>query len=119
MGSAVTAVCKCGYEETFTIGGGMETFKKLCAFPALCKKCKRIVSANLLSKHPKCPKCKSTRIVPYDQDELRKRKGRHTVAEWCMEEELGRKLALTDGRYYCPACGKFELTFDDAGIDWD
>jgi hypothetical protein len=119
MGSSVTAVCKCGYEETFMVGGGEANFKTFCAFPALYQKCNRIVSANLLSKRPKYPECRSTKIVAYDQDELRKRKGRHTVAEWCMEEELGTTLELTDGRYFCPSCDSFDLTFGDGGMDWD
>ena len=119
MGSAVKATCKCGYEETFMIGGGMQNFHTFCAFPVLCKKCKAIVTANLLAQPLCCPACESSEIVPYDDKELRKRKGRHCVAEWGIKEQLGRKLQLTDGLYYCPNCDSFDLTFTQGDICWD
>ena len=119
MGSQVKAACKYGYEENFMIGGGMQNFQTFCAFPALCKKCNRIVSANLLRNPPECPKCHSTDVVAYDQSERRKRKGRHAVAAWNVEEQLGRKLELTDGRYFRPACNSFDLGFRETGFHWD
>jgi RNA polymerase subunit RPABC4/transcription elongation factor Spt4 len=71
-----------------------------------------------LSPQPECPNCKSTKIVAYDQGELQERKG-NPVAEWNMEEKLGRTLELTDGRYFCPSCKSFDLTFKETGLCWD
>ena len=119
MGSAVRATCKCGYDETFMIGGGMRDFTTVCWFPALCRACSRIVPVNLLSNRPKCPECGSVRIAPYDQDELAEETGNQVVVEWSMKEQIGRDLRLTNGRYYCPSCDSFDLTFADAGICWD
>jgi hypothetical protein len=97
----------------------MSNFMTVCCFPALCSDCNDIVEVNLLARPPQCPKCKRHDVVAYDQLELRKRRGKHVVADWNMEEQLGRVLILTDGDYHCPACGKFQLTFEDSGLMWD
>ena len=119
MGSDAIATCKCGYEETFGIGGGMQDFTTRCSFPCLCKRCKSIVTVNLLAKRPECPACRSTRVIPYDKEELVNRKGGRSVAEWNMEDQLGRRLELTNGSYYCPSCDSFDLTFAPSYVDWD
>ncbi len=119
MGSGVTASCKCGYKkDDILIGGGMRTFKENCSFPALCKKCDDLVAVNLLAKSVKCPKCKSSNIVPYNKKELTKKKGNKRVTSWHVEK-LGGDLYLTNGSYYCPACKKFTLSFEDSELCWD
>jgi len=118
MGSQVEAICKCGHEETFMIGGGMANFTEVCMFPCLCQDCNVIVGANLLEKSVVCPKCKCKRVVAYDQQEMCKRTGKKTVAEW-NAEALGRMLTLTNGDYYCPSCGNFDLSFAEGFMLWD
>lgn len=119
MGSEVIAKCDCGFEDYFSIGGGMMNFTTTCHFPCLCSGCQRVVDANLLSKNPKCPKCGSTDIIPYDDPRLLGSKGKRTVAEWNVEESLGRDLVLTNGSYKCPNCNNMALTFIDSGLCWD
>ena len=65
MGSLQLRRCKCGYEETFMIGGGMANFTTFCAFPSLCKMCKNVVGINLLEEDQKCPSCGGDDLVPY------------------------------------------------------
>ena len=119
MGSAVTAVCKCGYEKDFMIGGGMMDFMEVCHFPCLCKKCEAVVDVNIMVSPPICSVCKDSGVVPYDNEELILELGEEEVASWNMEEKLGREVKLTDGKYYCPNCKEFHLTFLDGGLCWD
>lgn len=119
MGSLVNARCTCGYaHQDIMIGGGFLDFQTSCSFPVLCKKCQKLVTANLLDKHPACPHCKSIDVVPYDQKELVKVLGKNIVASWYVEK-IGRDLELTDGRYYCPSCREYNLTFESTDILWD
>ena len=119
MGCAARATCDCGYEETFMIGGGMRDGATRCSFPCLCKQCHVIVAVNVLAEQPECPACGSTQVIPYDTEELVRRKGEECVAEWNMGDEPGRSLQLTDGFYFCPACDSFGLRFADGDILWD
>jgi Zn finger protein HypA/HybF involved in hydrogenase expression len=119
MGSSVYAKCPCGFVDEFSIGGGMRDFQERCAFPSLCAKCGRMVEANLLGAPPRCPKCRSTSVTPYDDDSLVGVKGQYEVAGWNMEEELGRQLSLTDGTYRCPKCNALTLRFEHTGICFD
>ena len=119
MGSAVIAVCKCGYEENFMIGSGSMDFNEVCYFPCLCKKCNGAVGVNLLDSSPTCPICKDNAVIPYDKEELILERGQDEVASWNVEEQVGRSVKLTDGKYYCPYCKEYNLTFRDSGICWD
>lgn len=40
------------------------------------------------------------------------------IFDWNTKEKLGRKLALTDEKYFCPKCKNFTMTFHRAGC-WD
>jgi len=100
------------------VGGDVQLHDGLL-FPALCRDCNDIVEVNLLARPPQCPKCKRHDVVAYDQPEFRARRGKHVVADWNMEEQLGRVLELTDGEYLCPACGGYNLTFGHTGLMWD
>ena len=119
MGSQVIARCDCGVEESILIGGGMFTFETICYFPCLCESCHRVVEVNLLGKPVSCPVCHAPNPIPYDDPRLLGAVGRHRVADWYMELELGRELVLTDGKYRCPKCGKMSLEFSDGGLCWD
>jgi hypothetical protein len=102
MGSSVNAECDCGYhEEDLLIGGGMMNFMSFCGFPVYCKS------------------CQSLEVLAYDDQSLSKGKGKNVVADWNMIERLGRKLVLTDGKYFCPSCQKFGLSFRESDVLWD
>ena len=118
MGSMVEASCECGYEGTFPIGGGMATFQEECSFPCLCRQCKRVVDANLLTKLA-CPTCRSDNITPYDQPELCEQQGSNVVASWSFGGQNGRELQLTDGLYFCPLCDTYRLRFFEGDVCWD
>ncbi len=101
MGSTVSAKCDCGYHKSnLRIGGGMMNFQSFCSFPFYCKGCQSLVTVNLLSRTPKCPECKSTEVLAYDNQGLRKQKGKNVVANWNAAGKLGRRLKLTDGKYF-------------------
>jgi Zn finger protein HypA/HybF involved in hydrogenase expression len=119
MGSQVTAECQCGFHASVAIGGGVLDFTTTCYFPCYCEDCHRMVHGNLLEKEPRCPECKGKKILPYDDSSLRKSLGKKTVAEWNIEQYLGRSLRLTNGKYKCPKCEKFTLHFSDGGLCWD
>jgi hypothetical protein len=119
MGATVTATCSCGVELTIPIGGGMQTFTHLCSFPCLCPRCKIITTVNLLDARHRCPKCRSTKLIPYDDPSLSDGTGSQVIASWNMAEQLGRELVLTDSHYHCPQCGQMTLRFRSAGLCWD
>ena len=98
----------------------MDDFLTCCRFPGLCEECHLAVEINLLEKpKPKCPHCRSTKVVPYDDPSLSKTPGRQRVTSWNESEQLGRELVLTNGKYKCPKCGKMALTFEDGDVFFD
>ena len=119
MGLEVTAKCQCGVDTSVLIGGGLSDFMTVCYFPCLCESCRAVVAVNLLAKQRQCPECKSSKVIPYDDQTLSECAGENVVADWNMEEELGRTLKLTDGNYKCPRCEQMTLRFADSGLCWD
>ncbi len=97
----------------------MMDFMTTCFFPCLCENCHCVVQVNLLSKAVKCPRCRKPNPIPYDDARLSESKGRNLVAEWNMEDQLGRVLVLTDGKYRCPKCGNMSLEFHEGELCWD
>ncbi len=122
MGSQVVAKCDCGVDEFILIGGGMMNYTTTCFFPCLCESCHSVVEVNLLSSPMRCPECRASNPIPYDDPRLSASPGRENVAEWNMgdmEDRLGRELVLTDGKYKCPKCGKMSLEFHGILLCWD
>jgi hypothetical protein len=120
MGTQITAMCDCGLEAGVRVGGGMADFTTTCYFPCLCRNCHNIVQTNMLAKELRCPKCRTANPIPYDDPSVLGSLGKRIVADWNMQEDLGRVLTLTDGRYECPKCGKMSLTFTDQFVVlWD
>lgn len=85
----------------------------------LCDNCRAVVQVDLLDGQTLCPKCKSTKITPYDDPRLSGPTGRTTVTEWNMVQELGRNLKLSDGSYRCPQCNQMTLHFTEGNTNWD
>jgi len=94
------------------------SFETECWFPVYCRACRALGEANLLERPVACPSCGGTEVAAYDDPELVGKKGRREVFSWHTEEQLGRTLRLTNGRYLCPACQKPELRFESTG-HWD
>jgi len=110
MGSIIRAVCECGYDSgDIYQGGGFLNFMKEDIEPAYCRKCKKLVIANHMLKHPKCPDCKG-KIVFYDNQEL-----------WSEDSKLGYcwgNVVIPFDKCFCPQCGKKTMKFQDVGL-WD
>lgn len=139
MGSQVKAICKCGVNKTILIGGGMMNFSFIEYFPCLCKDCEDVVQANLkensiellnpkefepdykgsftrkipLSERKlKCPKCKGSNVIPYNDDQIIGSVGDREVINWSGK-------ILTNGTYKCPKCNKMSLKFLPSFYMWD
>ena len=98
----------------------MMDFTTTCHFPCLCESCRDIVDANLLADALRCSRCRGIHLIPYDDPRLVGTAGELSLAEWNMQDSLGRILVLTDGTYKCPKCGKMTLTFnEDSAVLWD
>jgi hypothetical protein len=97
----------------------MNNFTTFCAFPIYCKACDALRSTNMFALPLTCSNCGSGEVTPYDDSSLIAEPGASTVVEWNMEGELGRRLALTDGTYFCPKCRNFTLRFSPGSISWD
>lgn len=119
MGSAVNATCTCGLATQVLVGGGMLTFETTCYFPCHCRQCRNVVQVNLLGSKKQCPHCRARHVIPYDSPELSGSPGKEVIAEWNVEDRLGRNLALTDGTYECPRCETMSLRFSCGGVCWD
>jgi hypothetical protein len=119
VGLGVRAECVCGLSAELLIGGGMFNFTTFCAFPCACETCHQVVNVNLLDRDVHCPLCGAAGPLPFDDPRLAGAPGDHAVAEWNVENSLGRVLVLTDGTYRCPRCGQNTLRFVDTGLCWD
>jgi len=112
MGSSVQAFCPCGLETEIMIGGGMMDHETNCLFPCCCEKCHSLVEANILVKKLRCPKCRSTKIIPYSDPRLASEPVGCVVESWF-------DLTLTDGAYKCPECEMPTLRFGLGSSLWD
>lgn len=112
MGSQVLAICECGVNKIINVGGGMRTFREIQHFPFKCNKCNDVVESNILGKPPRCSKCGSIDIVPYNDPSLMVKKGEDIVAQ-------SFDLKLNDGIYKCARCNQDSLKFESTGLLWD
>jgi hypothetical protein len=103
MATIFNANCKCGYEAQIFVGGTRATARTgTYHSPALCRECGKLSSSKFGLDSPTCALCQSTKIVSYDDPELRA----------ASSEE---HIELTNGIYYCPQCKDFGLSFKDVG----
>ena len=112
MGSSVMAICPCGVEAEIMIGGGMMDYETTSLFPCCCEKCHSLVEVNLLVKRLRCPKCRASNPLPYNDPRLMGEKGDRTAENW-------GDLTLTNGTYKCPKCEKMTLRFSPGHVQWD
>lgn len=119
MGGSVAATCPCGLSANSLVGGGMATFMTECYFPCSCSTCRDVVQVNLVDAERRCPLCETPDTVPFDSPSLIGSAGQRSVVEWNLEEQVGRRLVLTDGAYRCPKCQAMSLEFTDGGVLWN
>jgi hypothetical protein len=59
-------------------------------------------------------------VVPYGSPEAVGERGPEVVFEcWPCERFPPEVLTLTDGKYWCPTCQQFSVSFRRCGIRWD
>ena len=105
MASVYSVECyKCGFRRPWiTVGALMATVKTANYFPAFCKTCADLVSANIKPTPPVCTECNSSEIVVYGQ------KTRDPG------DPLHHKSDL-DGQHMCPSCREYTLRFFPSSI---
>ena len=119
-GSIVTAKCDvCGYDSgRLFLFGGRGNFKTVCKFPAYCATKKGLVLVNLMVEKLEYPSCPGQVPVPYTDPQMIQKPGTKTIASWNLPEPKNKQVKLSDGNYFCPNCGKFQLHFRHSGY-WD
>jgi ribosomal protein L37AE/L43A len=118
MGSIVNAICECGFnKEKMYLGGGKRNHNSVCSFPFYCDQCKIIFTVNLYNPLTNCPDCGADSIISYEDKKINIGEGRK-VFSWNTRLTLGRELVLTDSKYWCPSCKKYDLKFTSVGR-WD
>jgi hypothetical protein len=119
-GSIVTATCgNCGYESgDLFLFGGKANFKTVSKFPAYCANKKAIVLVNLMAEKLESKACPGQAPVPYTEPRMIQNPDAKTIASWNMPEPKNKQVVLTDGDYFCPRCGQFQLHFRKLG-NWD
>ena len=114
----VDAQCDCGYETpTLSLGGGMANSQTYCGFPYLCRICSAVTVANYLDDEPACSSCGNQSLTSYATPSLRGKREPGDVFDWFISARRDT-LALPNGTYLCPKCGKKSLRFQFAGL-WD
>jgi hypothetical protein len=119
-GSIVTATCgNCGYDSGgLFLFGGKANFKTVCRFPAYCADKKTLVLVNLMAEKLESQACPGQAPVPYTDPQMVQNPGAKTIASWNLQESKIKQVKLTDGDYFCPRCGQFQLHFRQSG-HWD
>ncbi len=120
MGSSLQAICPCGYEEFFDVGGGFEDRGSLCLAPVLDEAAARVRTRNYWGRQVR--NGKSGSMTFYDQPTLRDPKAAWDAVEvifaWSGWDEHP-DFVLMDGQFLCPRCRAFDMRFKDAGMMWD
>ena len=118
MGEEVIATCQCGVNTRICIGNGFD--ETPCYFPYLCKHCRAVVQVNILAKRKRCPQCKSTKIIPYDDPTLSDLVEGPDAKVLDMNKTFFDQDSLTaDKNYLCPQCGQMTLHFEYTDMCWD
>ncbi len=123
MGEAIAAKCKCGFgvsahDRTGSVNqdADEDSDEELpFFFPHLCEQCRDLVQLQInLGVERKCPRCKTTSVIPYDDPLLSERVVR-TVEDERREfrnKRFTEKSLATDRNYKCPRCGQMALRFE-------
>jgi len=135
MGSAVNAVCECGYNKKCTIGGTRAGYLHDSRFPYYCDKC-GVVSANIQNDPVVCPCCDTVEIVQYGGglpnyprltfwQRLRRGLDRAWSNGLTVSRQVGPRISECNGRWIaeknhlCPSCKSMSLRFIPTGLRFD
>lgn len=117
-GDIVSASCPCGYSrQRMNLFGGLTNFRTTCRFPALCRSTRAIALGNLLDPAAGAGDCPAPDMTFYTDPSLAPEHPGRPVAVWNLPDGRGT-VALFEGGYVCPACGRRTLTFRHEGF-WD
>lgn len=72
MGSILRAICECGYSGRGRCSSGRRGHGRVFHYPHHCKRCKAVVSPDLLSHILLCPECGNKDLTLYGTVELLK-----------------------------------------------
>ena len=70
MGSSVRAKCQCGFNQSFSLGGGMDNHLTFCGFPCYCYDCKSLYTDNLYNDKLECDNCHSNKCSSFDEQKF-------------------------------------------------
>jgi len=120
MGIGVRVTCACGGAATYPLGPAPRVPAQ-CFFPFLCRACRRMSVSDVTSRAVACDHCGSPDVVPYGHPEAMRAAGPTIVLDCARYDTAwpAASLRLTDGQYFCPACGEFTLSFAGTGLLWD
>ena len=104
------AHCKCGYEATVTVGGGMYDFHKVSYFPHYCENC-GLVEVNIAKSEakgivPPCPKCGNNDLYEYGKPPV---SGPVEGSELALEWD---DYQATESGNLCPVCKRMTMVID-------
>jgi len=121
MGGIIRAICKCGFEsDKIFAGSGFRNFQTVCAAPAICLNCRRLLIKDYMKKQEKCPDCGREVTFYTDpslQAQMNESKKPEDIFSWHLSDGMG-DFQLPNTQYLCPKCGKMTLTFILIG-NWD
>lgn len=88
-------------------------------FPHFCEHCRDFVHVQInLGAERKCPKCKTTKVTPYDDPTLSECvEGPPEAADFCRNgSHFTDKEMTTNRNYRCPRCDQMTLHFKYTGV---
>ena len=109
MGSVVYANChNCRLNQVLPVGVTRQSHEQRDSrFPAICRNCSGLVTANVWKQPFVCSTCLGTDIVLYgDQTRIPER----VPSKWSGPLE---------GMHFCPRCEQYALSFEETGIMTD
>lgn len=109
MGLVFTARCDCGFSAEVLTGCG---FEGVYIDQFFCMDCFSLVNEEADSQPPKCGKCGSTSLIPYDSPGMP-----HRLPDGAI---MPRNIDFPSVklRYFCPGCQQTTLKFLCNGF-WD
>lgn len=108
MGTILKAVCTaCNFNKQLFTGGGMHNFTTYHGLPAINLKTKKLVVENYMKKEELKGK-----VIFYNEAGMSESSGELTANE--DDTDVG----LYTEKNKCPACGKYTMNFEFAGV-WD
>jgi len=146
MGGQVRAICPCGYDQKFTVGGARHSHNTNSYFPYRCREC-GLVSVNIALGQPACPNVAGHEVVRVGGS-FKERLAKWTAYENSLKPKklslfdrlrgkrpeaivpLARPIEhrvkcqagdheIYDEPYQCPKCKQVTMLFSRTGLKFD